>query len=393
MTPTSHSHAALAIKEAAHDPAPSERKHQAQYNLYPPSWRKLIESLELQQLKLRALKALGSDWSDKTFTSGSQMPASTWNMLRSGKHPPPTGRGEESLLTKLRSLETALREVDLRVRDAALRESKTQSSAILAGFVEDVNTQAVVAAIQKCDQTARESGEDRLIVLRAATGAGKTWLRKWAVAQKHVHYVVSARPSWRRNYRAFLRALAAVLNLDVIGTRGVSDLEDRIIEKTQTLHGVVWLEEVQSLSGQAQEFIKLLLNETHLSLILAVTPESYTVMRHTAGGDALQLFRRAACNMELAHADARFLEAAAPDLWSREHVPACQQRILAEAELFGGRALIADVHRRLRLRIKGSAIISLADVEACLAAYRANVPDLAAARRAFGGQKTEGRAA
>jgi hypothetical protein len=383
MTPSAHSHAALQLKEAAHDAPPAPRKHQTQYDLYPAAWRTLIEELEAVQLHLRAHRALSSDWSDKSFTAGSTLPASTWNMLRSGKHPvPTTARGVDAMTEKLRSVAASAKEVRLKIASADLRAAQTPQ--LMPDFVKDVNVDALIAALGKCDKRALESSEERLIVLRAATGEGKTYLRRWMVAQGHVHYTVQARPSWKSSYTAFLRALAAVLRLDVVNLRGVAVIEAEIIEKASTLAGVIWFEEVQRLSVQAQEFIKMLLNETHLAVIISLTPEAYTAMRHAAGGDFAQLFRRAACNMELAHADQDFLRAAAPDLWRKTHEASSMQRILAEAARFGGRALIADVCRRLTDLTRGSSVITLAIVEDALSAYRANVPDLATIRRAFG---------
>jgi hypothetical protein len=382
MTHTAHSHTALASLESAQDPAIPERKHQEQYDRYPAAWRSLIEQLEVQQLGLRARRALGSDWSDKDFVEGSGLPASTWNMLRTGKHPvPTTARGAAAMTRKLDTLTLKVREVDLRIADAALRSSQTTA---LSGFVRDVNVEAIIAALGKCSQRAAEMSEERLVVVRAATGEGKTWLRKWLVAQGHVHYTVQARPAWKSSYTAFLRAVAGVLRLDVTALRGVAAIEAEIIDKAQTIAGTIWFEEIQRLSVQAQEFIKLLLNETHLAVIISLTPEAYITMKHTSGGDFAQLFRRAACNMELRHADAAFLRAAAPDLWRKSHEDSAVQRIITEAARFGGRALIADICRRLTELTRGLSHIPTEKVEAALSAYRANVPDFTAIRRAFG---------
>ncbi|MES2596042.1 MAG: AAA family ATPase [Verrucomicrobiota bacterium] len=360
------------------------RKHQKAFDAFPAAWRSLIIQLETSQAKLKESRALGLDWSDSDFVKGSAMPSSTWNMLKSGKHPlSTTPKGIQTVTDKLTALQASAAEVQLKIRDAALRSTQ-QEPQLLTGFVEDVNSQAVLAALGKCQRLAEESSEERLIVIRAATGEGKTWLRRWLVTKGHVHYVVSARPSWRRNYTAFLRSVAGVLNLDVAAIRAAAELEAEIITKASTIAGVVWLEEVQSLSAMAQEFIKLLLNETHLTAIIVLTPEAYTAMKHAASGDTLQLFRRAACNMELAHADEAFLRATAPDLWCKTHEKGCMQRILAEAERFGGRALIKDVTARLRTATAKVAFITLNDVEDALSCYRANVPDLATARRAFG---------
>lgn len=352
------------------------RAHPETFASYPQVWRTAIETLEALQDDFRARSLLSRSWSDKQFTAGSKMPASTWNMLRSGKHPVSTSaEGIASMLARLDSLEAVCREIELRAEKHAL--SSAAPSSIL-GYVRDVNTEAALASLEKCRARAADSSEERLIVIRAATGAGKTALRKWLVVEGYVHYVVTARPSWRRSYISFLRKLADSLSLDVSAVRSSSTIEELIIGKAATLAAVFWFEEVQALCKESQEFIKTLLNDTLITVVMGMTPDDYTQMSIRAGSAFEQLFRRAAGSWEMAAADRDYLLSYAPEVWAAAD-PLSIDRVLAEAASFGGRALIKDVTDRMRSRP-----ISTAAVEDALEAYRDNVPDLRTARRTFG---------
>lgn len=378
MTHTAHIHHALEAKDAA---APS-RRYQAQFDQFPESWKSIILECELKQLTLKSHRTLGKDWSDKIFTEHTSLPSSTWSLLKSGNHALPTGaRSIDNVLAKLKQLQQRCKEIDLEAADAALR---ARQNGEVQGFVQDVNVTAIKGALNRASERASSGSEERLIVLRGSTGDGKTTLRKHLVAQGDIHFSVMARPSWKSSYTAFLRAVAATLRVDVSNLRGVATVETEILDKATRLNGAIWFEEVQRLSRQAQEFIKTLLNESTLTVLISLTPEAYRLMQHQAGADFAQLFRRAAANFEMTPASAKFVQEIAPELWSKSHTPRQREIIAEEAAKFGGKALIAEVTKRLTRITADRLTITDSDVTQAIRDYRLNVPDFARIRRTFG---------
>lgn len=378
MTPAAHIHAALEAKENA---APV-RRYQEQFDQFPESWKAIILECELKQLTLKSHRTLSKDWSDKNFTEHTSLPSSTWSLLKSGNHALPTGqRSVDNVLAKLKQLQQRCKEIDLEAADAALR---ARQSGEVTGFVQDVNVTALKSALNRASERASNGSEERLIVLRGSTGDGKTTLRKYLIAQGDIHFSVMARPSWKSSYTAFLRAVAGTLRVDVASLRGVAAIETEIMDKATRTNGAIWFEEVQRLSKQAQEFIKLLLNESTLTVLISLTPEAYSLMQHQAGADFSQLFRRAAANFEMTPANAAFVQALAPELWQKSHTPRQREIIAEEAAKFGGKAMIAEVVKRLTKTTAEKLTISDTDVTQAIRAYRLNVPDFARLRRTNG---------
>lgn len=378
MTHTAHIHDAIEAKKAE-QPA---RRHQEQFDQFPESWKAIILECELKQLTLKSHRTLAKDWSDKVFMEHTTLPSSTWSLLKSGNHALPTGqRSIANVLAKLKQLQQRCKEIDLEAADAALR---ARQNGDVTGFIEDVNVKAIKGALERASERASQGSEERLIVLRGSTGDGKTTLRKYLTAQGDIHFSVMARPSWKSSYTAFLRAVAATLRVDVSNLRGVATVETEILDKATRINGAIWFEEVQRLSKQAQEFIKTLLNESTLTVLISLTPDAYRLMQYQAGADFAQLFRRAAANFEMTPANAAFVQALAPELWQKSHTPRQRETIAEEAAKFGGKAMIAEVVKRLKKSTAERLTITDEDVTKAIRAYRLNVPDFARIRRTQG---------
>lgn len=388
MTHTAHTHEALARKEAA-TPA-MKRKHQEGFDAFPAEWQKLVEQCEAKQLNLKLTHALDRDWADAEFTLGCKLPDSSWHMLKSGAYPVPKSASALRATTeKLRGLVQRCAEIDAELADAARRASVLDVS---GRFVETTDYLAIKQAIGAAAAQIRERSEERLVVFVAPTRCGKTWTKRKLTEEGAVQWEMSGMPSWHFSYAAVLTEFAAIFGVGHKPRETSRIIEAAVLKKARTISGVLWIEEVQGLCKPGQEFIKKLLNETTLTIIISLTPAAHALLKDAGGDEESQLLARCEITLKAAPITPEWVKLYAPEVWSKEHKDEHLKQICDAANERGARSLIRKVCTTLRELTQGKTIIRDEHVENALRLYRMAVPLKMSTRRA-GSVRAERRAA
>lgn len=387
MTHTAHVHEALAEKEAA-TPA-MKRRHQAGFDAFPAEWKGLISQCENKQLSLKLARALQRDWSDAEFTHGSGLPDTSWHMLKSGAYPvPKKAKALKSTTDRLHSLARRCAEIDAEIADLAQRSSVLD---VTGRFVETQDYRAIKQAISTAAVQVAERSEERLIVYVAPTRCGKTWTKRKLVEEKEVQWELRGMPSWHYSYSAVLTEFARLFNVEHKPRDSSRMIEAAVMKKARTINGVIWLEEVQRLCKPGQEFIKMLLNETTLTIIISLTPAAHAILKDAGGDEESQLLARCEITLNAEPITPEWVKLFAADLWAKEHQEQHLKDICAAANERGSRSLVRKVCASLRKLTEGKTIIRDDHVRDALRLYRTAVPLKQSTRRA--GSVTERRAA
>lgn len=365
-----------------------KRKNQKGFDAFPEHWKDLIKHCEDQQTKLKAAKALDMDWTDAEFVKRTALPATTWNLLKSGNHAlPTTQRSIKAVAEKLESVKARCAEIERELADQAKRLARLD---VTGRFVETEDYKALKDAITNAGAKVTARSEERLIVYVAPTRGGKTWMKQKLVEEKLVNWEISGLPSWRRSYTAILLAFADMFGVSAVKRGTAHIIETLVLKKARTMSGVVWLEEVQAICQEGQEFVKNLLNQTTLTIIISLTPRAHQDITELAGDEESQLLSRCEATLKAALVSPAFITAVAPDLWKKRHQPAQLQAIADAANERGAMSLVREVCQTLAKTCKGD-FIGDDKVSQAITLYRMAVP-LINTRRALG-RRMEGRKA
>lgn len=378
MTQAHHIHEANAKRED--ETPPMKRKHQELFDTFPAEWRKLIEHCESKQLSLKLTRALDRDWSDAEFARGCKLPGSSWHMLKSGAYPlPKSASAIKATLTKLRSLEQRCADIDAEIADAARRASVLD---VTGRFVETTDYLAIKEAITSATAQIKERSEERLIVFVAPTRCGKTWTKRKLIEEGAVQWEMSGMPSWHFSYAAVLTEFAAIFAVPHKLRDSSRVIEAAVLKKARTISGVIWIEEVQGLCKPGQEFIKKLLNETTLTIIISLTPDAHAMLKDAGGDEESQLLARCEITLKAEPITPEWVKLYAPELWAKEHKDEHLKKICDAANERGARSLVRKVCATLTEQTRGKTMIRDEHVADALKLYRMAVPLKQSTRRA-----------
>lgn len=202
--------------------------------------------------------------------------------------------------------------------------------------------QHVKALLMSLKLARQELGPDRLVILAADMGMGKTEIAKYL--ERYEGAVrIDGRPSWSNSYMATLRDFADALGLGE-EFRGVATLE-RAIEKELKLNPrLIVVDEANEFTGQGLDFIKYLLNRTRTVVVLLTLPEDYARWTATNRQKSRQLVRRSIVILRpsaVSPQDVASLQQAGwPELYLS---PKALPKIAAAANRFAGLNLVARV--------------------------------------------------
>lgn len=334
------------------------------FETFPDSWKPLIIRAKGMQ------ETLGV--SDGSFT-GPIMGGSVWNLLFNGNHRIPTGaRGEEQITEKLvRLVDHGMEQLRRKVEDAAPK------LALVEKFVERPELERARKILKRATDAAESGDEAKVAWLVAPSQFGKTTLITKLQQEGKVHWLMKATPSMRRSYKRFLRGIASALNLRGVEGRTADQVEDSIVAKIGKAKGVLAIQELQRLSDQALEFLKTLLNDTSVSLLISMLPGQYESMLKRNSEDMQQFVSRSV-GVVLLKVEDGFISRFHPQMWANcPNAAAIKKAIRVESYKGGGVRLVKAVCADIQvLSSVESRAPELDDFDNALKDFRRRVPTM-----------------
>jgi|GEM_PF-6926943 len=359
-------------------PEPEERTAIPRLIKHGPKWGEWTDALQaqitrcaLKQQHLADLGVAGKNWSDKDYTAELDI-AQVWPSMRTGSYPYPSQ-------TKTRTKWAAeLDRLEARGKTELLRHEAEQSKKLRLvsadKFIQFAEYAAIGRAIDKAKAKAATRSEERLVVFKARTRGGKTWLADQLVDEGKIDWRVEATPSWHRSYKALLLGLSEMFGL--IHGRRVDSLamESSIIAHIKTLSGVVLFEEVQTLCKDSQELIKIILNKSSLVVCIFVTNEAHDDMLLHGGNHLAQLLARAETTITASIIGPEHVRQFDEATWAKAARPGQLQPVADAANTLGALSAVRRITTNVRALLGRELIITDEMISKAISAYRRDVP-------------------
>lgn len=386
--PLSHHNHPEAAERAT--PLPRLIKHGHKWAEWPQELRDQITRIAALQTQLADLGGGGKNWSDKDFTEGRDI-ATIWPSLRTGTYPYPSQtKTRTKWRTELDHLEQRGKTELLRHEHAHAKELRLLSA---DRFIKFTEYHAISKAIDTAKAKTETRSEERLIVFKARTRGGKTWMGDQLMDDGKLNWRVDATPSWHRSYRALLVSLSDMFDLSRSKKADALTLETNLINHIKTLSGVVLFEEVQSLCHDSQEFIKLLLNKSSLVVCIFVTNEAHEEMLAHGGNHLAQLLARAAATITASRITADHVREFDPELWAKAASERQLELVADAANTLGALSAVRRITTNVRALAKQAELLTDDMITRAIKAYRRDVPVVDTTSRATRGALMGRRAA
>lgn len=371
-------------------PLPRLIKHGHKWAEWPEESRTQITRVAKLQEQLADLGVGGKNWSDKDFTAGRDI-ATVWPSMRTGTYPfPSQTKTKTKWLTELDALEQHGKTELLRHEHAQAKQLRLVSA---DRFIKFSEYEAISTAIDKAKEKSKTRSEERLVVFKARTRGGKTWLADQLTDEGKVNWRVEGTPSWHRSYKALLISLSEMFDITVAKKADALSMERLLISHIKTLSGVVLFEEVQSLCHDSQEFIKLLLNKSSLVVCIFVTNEAHEDMLLHGGNHLAQLLARAETTITASKITAEHVRQFDPELWKKAADDKQLDQVADSANRLGALSAVRRITANVRALAKRSDILTDEMITMAINAYRRDVPVVDTTRRATRGTVMGRRAA
>lgn len=371
-------------------PLPRLIKHGTRWAEWPEPSRDQITRVAKLQEQLADLGVGGKNWSDKDFTAGRDI-ATVWPSMRTGTYPfPSQTKTKTKWLNELDALEQHGKTELLRHEHAQAKQLRLVSA---DKFIKFSEYEAISKAIDKAQAKAATRSEERLVVFKARTRGGKTWLADQLVDDGKVNWRIEATPTWHRSYRALLVSLSDMFDISRGKKADAFMLETNLISHIKTLSGVVLFEEVQSLCHDSQEFIKLLLNKSSLVVCIFVTNEAHEDMLSHGGNHLAQLLARAETTITASKITDAHVREFDPELWTKAASKRQLEDVADAANTLGALSAVRRITQNVRALAKNAALITDEMITTAIKAYRRDVPVVDTTRRATRGAVMGRRAA
>jgi hypothetical protein len=345
-------------------------KHADKFHAMPQVWKQLIARVKEMQQAL--------DLSDGAFT-GPLIGGAAWNQLCNGAYRvPTTPRGVEQIEETLLAL--VERGKDLLIKKA---EGRRTAQSLAERFVMRPEYDEVVDCLEDAEANAEDALEERVVILVGGTRCGKSAILAKLISANKVNWRLRATPIMKRSYKKFLIGVGAALKLRELKDSTLAELHDSILGKLEKVRGVLAIEELQSFSPSALEFLKTLLNDTQVSLVISMLPGQFERMTRSTGEDMQQFLGRSVGVVKL-KVTTELVASFAPKLWKKcPQATKLQNLLAAEATKGGGMSLLRDVCRDAQLLAEHDGLKEHHITDA-LRDFRRKVPAM---------RMTEGRAA
>lgn len=357
---------------------------------WPAELQEQITRIATQQQSLKTLAVDGKNWSDKDFTAGREEIAKIWPSLRAGLYPwPSQTKTRTKWRTQLDALEQHASTELLRHQTAEAKKLRTSSS---EQFIKFAEYEAIRSAIETAAKKVSLNSEERLVVFKARTRGGKTWMGGQLVDEGLINWRVDAMPSWAGSYRAMLLSLCEMFDITHTRKMCADLLEHLVIKHIKTLSGVVLFEEVQELCHKSQNFIKTLLNKSSLTVCIFVTNEAHADMLAHGGNHLAQLLARAEATITASKIDAEHVRKFDEALWLKAADEKQLGLVAAAANQLGALSAVRRITAMVRALLGKGALITDEMIADAIAGYRRAVPVVSTITRKRGMQIAEGRA-
>lgn len=358
---------------------------------WPTELQQQITRIAEHQANLKDLAVDGKNWTDGDFTEGHSEIAKIWPSLRRGLYPWPS---QTKTRTKWR---TQLDALEQRAKTELLRHQTAQDKKLRAAssdqFIKFAEYNAINLAIETARSMVAQRSEERLVVFKARTRGGKTWLADQLAEEEKINWRVEAMPSWGDSYKAMLISLCAMFNIGHTRRQGADELESLLIAHIKTLSGVVLFEEMQALCRKSQEFIKTLLNKSSLVVCIFVTNEAHDEMLAHGGNHLAQLLARAETTITASKITADHVRRFDEDLWKKAADKKQLELVAEAANRLGALSAVRRITAMVRALLGKGALITDEMITNAVAGYRRAVPVVSTQTRRRGMQIAEGRAA
>lgn len=156
-----------------------------------------------------------------------------------------------------------------------------------------VNTK-LACAVQAAVKKARDSRGRRVVVLLAPTGAGKSAVGEFLAARGAVY--VEGRQSWKSSYKAFCSDVAKAAGRPMRARSSKyneHEAESRMIEAMKAKDGILYIDEANTLGPSSANAIKLIVNLTGYTVVIAAIPETWDKFLNGAEDEVNQVINRA----------------------------------------------------------------------------------------------------
>ena len=253
--------------------------------------------------------------------------STTWSKLQNGTY----GGGFDTIA---RRLDDAIADVEGRMPNIE------SAAAARRTFRRTTLARGVLAALS----AAREGLDDRrVVVVLAPTGGGKTAIRDYLATRNAV--CLEGRQAWRSSYRAFCLDVAKAAGRKLSPTLPEYRIEEEMLGALRAKPRVLYVDEANTMSAQCANAIKMIVNETECSVVIAAIPELWD--RFLAGSvqEAAQLVNRCQPILrapKVSVADVKLFLSP-----KTAAVPNAAQRIAAAANAFGGFRTVLAVDAEL----------------------------------------------
>jgi hypothetical protein len=337
-------------------------KFPAQFEASPPAWKPLIARCKEMQQALSI--------SDNAFT-GPLFAGSAWNQLCNGKYRVPTKQGGiDSIRDNLLALVDRAKE--LLEKKAAGRKPVS----VVDQFVMREEYTAVTDYLEDAAKNIEDKNEERIVFVLGETRQGKSSIIAKLKAENKVHWHLKATPAMKKSYKEFLAGIALALNLRDVKESTGAKLQKAILGKLDKVTGVLAIEELKSFSNDALEFLKMLLNDTQLCLVVCMLPGQYRHIRKCRGEDSedRQQFLGRSVGVVNLEVTPKLVGQYNPTLWKRcPDAGKLQQIIAEEAVKGGGMSLVRDVCRDALL-LAGADGVKPHHISDALTDFRRKIP-------------------
>lgn len=339
-------------------------KHAAKFAEMPLVWREKIARAKEMQVALQQ--------SDSQF-SGAIMPGSSWNQLFNGGYPvPTTQRGLEKIAQQLDTLITKGKEA---LEKAA--QGRRTVVPLTDRFVMRPEFSEITDYLDDAQANNEEELEERIVLLIGRSRSGKSATIAKLKAQGKIAWHLNATPELKGSYRAFLLGIAKALRLRDLDEKNAASLQDSIISKLAKAEGTLAIEELANFSRRGLEFLKMLLNQTRVNLLICLLPGQYQRLVKRAqrdDEDAEQFLGRSVGIVKL-EVTKQLVADFAPKLWQRcTQADELQSVIALEASKGGGMSLVRDVCRDAGLIAEHTGGLKPHHVTTALQDFRRKVP-------------------
>lgn len=292
--------------------------------------QEVLEELESRRLQIGEIR--GGELPDAAFVR-EFLPYSvtTWSRMRSG-----TYAGDASRVVE--AYQGALDEIDARLPQIA------QAAAEAHTFLKTTFARAVLASATR----ARDARRQRITIALSETGAGKTTIGRYMESKGAIY--VEGRRSWRASYKAFCADVSAAAGRRMHRAYySERDAESAMLTALGGSSGVLYIDEANTLGPAAVDALKLIVNTTARSIVVAAIPSMWDRLAARAEEELRQLVNR--CQPVIRYSG---VTAADVGLFLRvcglpaDGLQAACKAVAEAASGFGGYSAVAAIRDELR---------------------------------------------